>query len=869
MNHNELRRRYLEFFKKRGHIIVPSDSLVPANDPTLLFTSAGMNQFKEEFLGNVRDFTRAASCQKCLRTPDIEQVGKTYYHHTFFEMLGNFSFGDYFKEEAIEWAWEFMIRELKIPEEKLWVSVYIDDDDAYNIWKDKIGITENRIVKLGQKSNFWPQEAKDKGPNGPCGPCSEIFYDYGEAEGCAKKDCSPACDCNRFVEVWNLVFTQYERKDSGILDPLPNRNIDTGMGLERLCAVMQGVRSNFQTDLFAPIVQAIESEIGLKRHTNIYAIADHIRSASFAISDGVYPSNENRGYVIRSIIRKAVLHGRNLGADRPFLYKLVHSIGTVMKDVYPEILKSREDISSVILAEENKFLSTLDDGMRKAKVKVEEIKAKGEDTLNGSVAGELYGTYGFPEIMISEIAEENNLKFDKKGFDEFLEKERERSRSKSQIHDAIFVSSGITEKTEFIGYEKLEEDSKITAILKDDERLDSAAAPAAIYVILDKSPFYGESGGQVGDTGTLVSKEAEADVVDAKQKSEAILLSVTLKRGVLKKGDLVKAKVDKQRRLSIARNHTATHLLQYALRKILGEHVKQQGSLVAPDKLRFDFTHFKALTDDELKRVEEFVNSAIQNVSKVKTEEKVFEDAKREGALAFFEEKYKQKVRVVSIGDYSKEFCGGTHLDNISAIGLFKIVSESSIASGIRRIEAVTADDAYKRVKELEDLLIDIAKMLRCDVSQVQSRCVKLISEFDSAEKKISALIAKQVGSSVDSIVDSAKNINGTKLIIRDFGQTDVNILRNAADSIRSKMLSFILFLTASKDGKINFLLSLSDDLVSAGHRAGALVSQIAEKIGGSGGGRPSMALGGAKDVGKLNELLKEAESIIVKEIKK
>jgi len=855
MKHTEIRKKYLDFFKSKDHTVISSDSLVPADDPTLLFTSAGMNQFKDQFLGKIKGYTKATSCQKCLRTPDLENVGRTAYHHTFFEMLGNFSFGDYFKKEAIEWAWEFLIDVLKIPNEKLWVSVYEEDDEAYGIWKEKIGVPEQRIVRLGQKDNFWPSEAKDKGPNGPCGPCSEIFYDYGKDTGCKKEDCTPACSCGRFVEVWNLVFTQYERKDGGKLDPLPNKNIDTGMGLERLTAVLQGVFSNFQTDIFAPIIGAIKDALhdvdSDLQKTDLYAIADHVRAVSFAISDGVAPSNEERGYVIRNVLRKASMHCRNLGIEGPFLYKLVYEVGKAMEEPYPEILKRHQHIAEVMKFEEERFANTLKEGLRLLEDIISKVKESGSNKIDGITAFKLFDTHGLPMVIIKEAAAKEDMLVDEDQFEKCMEEQRELSRKTSKMNESVFVDSGIDEKTEFIGYDNIKAQVKVVRILTKDGKDIRSAKPEddIVEVILDKSVFYGESGGQVGDTGTISGKGLKASVIDARRLQDAILLDTQISEGEIKVDDIVEAAIDAERRLAIAKNHTATHLLQSALRAVLGEHVQQQGSFVAEDRLRFDFTHFKALTEDEIERVEELVNRSIEEALPISKKKMKIDEAKSEGALAFFGEKYDQEVRVVSAGEKSKELCGGTHLDNAKEIQLFKIMREGSVASGIRRIEAVTAQKALEWSKEKEKATAKEETALK--------------------EKEKSKQLAKerlnQVGEHVDSILESAKEVSGAKLMIVSLDGIAMDGLKKISDIIRTQTDQFIFFALSVVGDRASTLLSLSDRLVDKGLDAGNLMKEIAKSTGASGGGRPNMAQGGLKDIEKIDLLMKEAEAILSK----
>ena len=858
MKHTELRKKYLEFFKSKGHTLVASDSLIPAGDPTLLFTGAGMIQFKNEFMGKVKAYTRATSCQKCIRTGDLENVGRTAYHHTFFEMLGNFSFGDYFKEEAISWAWEFMLNVLEISEEKLWVSVYEEDEETYAIWKEKIKIPTNRIVKLGQKDNFWPSEAKDKGPNGPCGPCSEIFYDYGTDTGCKKSGCDPSCDCGRFVEVWNLVFTHFERKEGGVLDPLPNKNIDTGMGLERLCAVMQGKASNFETDIFAGILKAIRSEMPgsaeEKDKSNIYAIADHVRAVTFAIADGVTPSNEERGYVIRNLIRKAVMRGKNIGIEKAFLYRIVYAVAKAMEEPYPELMKQQQDIAGVVKAEEELFAPLSQEDAPILQAEIEKAKSEGRDKLSGESVFKLRDTYGFPLEVIAN-ASGPNLPPDYKAYEKLMQAQRNKSRKSSNMEKSVFADSGIKEKTKFIGYDLDESDAKVVSILlSDGNKVDVADKKfGKVEIILDKSPLYGESGGQVGDTGILMAEDFEGKVINSVKISDAILLEVEILKGEIKKGDVINAKIDMDRRLAIAKNHTATHLLQEALRETLGRHVKQQGSHVGPDRLRFDFTHNKAVTYDELERVEQLVNEKIKQATNVKVKEMSIEDAKKSGALAFFGEKYEQTVRVVSAGEGSKEFCGGTHLNNTSEIELFVIMKEGSVASGIRRIEATTALNAKKyQAQKLEE---DKKKQEALNKKELLKQEAK--TRLKSLEKDI------------DAILDSANKVSEVNVVIRALEGIDIAGLKRVSDLVKNRLKDkFIVFLIEGNNKVAgNVLLGISQDLIDKGLSAGKFLTEIVEDFGGSGGGRPNLAQGGFKSKVNTIDLLKKAKEIITKEI--
>ncbi len=847
MKTDAIREAYLDFFKSKGHEIVPSDSLVPKDDPSLLFTGAGMNQFKEKFLGRNITYKRATSSQKCLRTGDLENVGRTPRHHTFFEMLGNFSFGDYFKKEAIQYSWEFFTVTLKIDPAKLWVSVYKDDVEAYDIWKDVIKIPRDRIVKFGEKDNFWPSEAPSKGPNGPCGPCSEIFYDHGKDVGCGKPGCTPECDCARFVEVWNLVFTQFDRQADGSLKPLPNKNIDTGMGLERIAAVMQNVKTNFDIDIFVPIVEAINKLSAVSPQPSaINAIADHIRAVTFCIADGVMPSNEERGYVVRKLIRRAMSRAQDLGIKEPFLYKLVSVVADVMKAGYPEIRERRDDIAQIVKREEESFLSVLAIQMPKVEAAFEELsKEKGSPAKIARKAFDFYDTYGMPYDMLEETAERFRIKIDKKLFDESLEKQREQSRSKTKIKSEIFTETfakkvgALGLKTEFLGYEKAHAEAKVLAVLGEGE------------VILDKTPFYGESGGQVGDWGKLETESGAMEVEDAKKIGDTIVHIGKMLRGKIEKGDTAKVSINLDVRNKIMRNHTATHLLQAALRKVLGEHVRQTGSLVDQDHLRFDFTHMKKMDPREVTRVEEIVNEAINAAIAVKKEIKSIADAKASGAVALFGEKYGDKVRVVSVGDVSKELCGGTHVDNTKEIVSFKITSESSIASGVRRIEAVTADAAREWIKKQ---------------AHAQKEKLEAQNKRDE-EKKVSGARLNEEMAKIDQLLAKAATFGNTKVVTEMIKDLNMEGLRVLSDKIRLKAPSSLIILAFSDAEKASFTVSLTDDLVKKGIKAGDLAKEMARLLNGSGGGKPDFAQGGGKDPSKLAGALVKITDIIKEKI--
>lgn len=883
MTADELRKRFLSFFESKGHTIVPSDSLVPKDDPTVLFTSAGMNQFKDYFLGKRKDLKRAASCQKCLRTGDIEKVGKTPAHHTFFEMLGNFSFGDYFKDEAIAWAWEFMTEVLHLKGRDLWVSVYEDDDEAYKIWRDKIKVSENKILKFGAKENFWPSNAPEEGPNGPCGPCSEIYYDQGVKVGCGRPDCNPGCDCGRFIEIWNLVFTQFNRVSVNKLEPLPSKNIDTGMGLERLASVTQGVKTNFETDIFRPIINGMLNLVDEPKMrsfalgagaSNLNAIADHIRASLFCITDGVLPSNVGRGYVLRSLIRRSMVHGKILGLNEPFLYKLVDAVIRAMKGGYPEIEIRRENISQIIKSEEDKFLRISEDVRADLEILASSLKSEGKDAVSGERIFYFHDTRGLPIELIKEFAADEGLKLDLEGYEKLMEEQRRKSRGAAKLTGDIFaqtltaavVSSGI--RTEFVGYEKLECDATIKAIIKDNKLVDSIAAASGFGMILDTTPFYGEAGGQVGDKGALEGSGFRIQVDDTKLIEKIPVHLCTLKEGTVKAGDKVKATVDKERRLAIARHHTATHLLQAALRKVLGPHVQQSGSLVAPERLRFDFTHFKAIDQTQLNRVEEVVNEYIRRNDALKIETTDLDRARKEGATALFGEKYENRVRVITIGDYSKELCGGTHLNSTGEIGILKIVGEESVAAGLRRIEAVAGEAAYKRIKESEDALKAVAEMLKTQPSKLPGQIERLIGQIKELERRLKDYEIQNLKAKAKELVADREIIdNDIRLIVKRLDDFAPDTLVNLSDEIKANLSrGGVSILGSAFEGKAFIVAGLTSDLVKEGMDARTIIGKAAKAIAGGGGGRPDLAQAGGKDISRLDEAL-EAGKKAIKEL--
>jgi len=863
----ELRKKYLDFFKKRNHTLFTSDNLV-SGDASLLFTSAGMNQFKSYFLGENKDITRATSCQKCLRTGDLERVGKTAYHHTFFEMLGNFSFGDYFKKEAIEFAWEFITKELKMDEKNLWVSVYRKDDEAYNIWKDDIGVSEERIVKLGEDSNFWPANAPSDGPNGPCGPCSEIFFDNDTGVGCGEKDCNPDCSCGRFVEVWNLVFTEFNRVGVNKLEPLPQKNIDTGMGLERMAAVLQGKDSNFEIDILAPVVEEVKSTLKVKDVSKenqgwINAIVDHARAATFAIADGVYPSNEGRGYVIRKILRRAQSAAQNLGLKKEFIYKLPDLFSDLMGEVYPVIREKKEIISKVIKAEEEKFLSTVDDAKEYRKEIINECKEKGINVIPAEKVFYLYDTLGDSLEAIEESASSCKMEIDKKGFSELLKQQQERSRKKSMFDANIFKQGefNLKEKSEFIGYNKLETKGKILKLFIDNEEAELIKSGELGLIVLDKTPFYAESGGQLNDKGKVSTKSGEFKVDKVFKAADAIVHQGSAISGEIKKGEVL-ASVDRDRREALARAHTATHLLQAALRQVLGEHVVQQGSLVDEDKFRFDFTHFNRLDEQEIETVEKLVEKFIAGADKVVKKKLSLEDAKREGALAFFKDKYHNDVRMVSISDYSKELCGGTHVNNTSEIEKFAIISESSISSGIRRIEASVGKDnsisLLTRRKEKGEAKKALDEKKKDDKAGVIKAIANQEGEFVSADT---------------GDVIGLDSIDGVNVLVRVFEpEASLKTLASQAmlilvDRIKEKIGSGIVFIATCGCEKDIFICSATDDIIKKGFSCKKFISESGKGLSLTGGGNDKKVQGSMSS--RVDDFIDKVKEAISKFIKK
>lgn len=873
----DLRTKYLEFFQSKGHLICPSDSLVP-DDPSLLYTSAGMVQFKPYFLGErVPPATRIATSQKCMRTDDIEEVGDAV-HHTFFEMLGNFSFGDYFKREAICWAWEFLTDVLKINPDHLWTSVYLDDDEAYDIWVNEVKFPADRIVRLGEDKNYWPANAPSKGPNGVCGPCNEIFLDVTPELGAPEDPAwSIAYDANRFVEIWNLVFTQFDRQEDGVLLPLPNKNIDTGMGLERTIAVLQGTPTNYETDMFMPIIRRIEEISGAKYGTDertnkaIRVIADHVRSAVFAIGDGVMPSNIGRGYVLRRLIRNSVVNARNINLQKPFLAAIVPVVVELMGDVYPEIADRQGYIEKVIASEEDKFRSTLQAGLQRLEDQISLAENTPERTLDGASVFTLYDTYGFPLEITRDIASAHDITVDVEGFQAAMEEQRKRAKAASDFASVMVAGEATAlleleksvEATAFLGYDSLDAEATTLAIIRDGELASSARAGEKVEIVLDKTPFYAETGGQVGDTGELIWDGGSAVVTDTQKASHFELHIAQVESGTISVGDKLQARVDTDRRLAIARNHTATHLLHTALHKVIGEHALQKGSVVDAERLRFDFSHFQAVTPEELRAIEDEVNSMILTDLLACTVETSPAEARKMGATALFGEKYGDVVRVVQMGDESVELCGGTHLHHSSQVGFFKLISESSIGAGVRRIEAVTGQAALRVVHEMEDQLRAAAAALGTTAADLVSSAERTAAAARESQKEIDKLKAKSAAEAGGDLADHAQEANGVKFVTASVPTVDVPTLQKLADNVTDKLKSGVVVLAGVADGRVLFVGKVTSDLVSKGFSAGNMLREVAKIAGGGGGGKPEFAQAGGKDASKVDAALAKASELI------
>ena len=866
---NDLREKYLAFFESKGHLRLPSYPLVPNNDKSLLLINSGMAPMKKFFTGEEQPpRNRVTTCQKCIRTPDLERVGHTARHGTFFEMLGNFSFGDYFKDEAIPWAWEFLTETLEIPKDLLWPSIYESDEEAYEIWVNKVGVDPAHVVRLGKADNFWEHGT------GPCGPCSEIYFDRGIKYGCGSPDCKPGCDCDRFMEIWNNVFSQFNNMGDGTYTELAQKNIDTGMGLERLACVMQGVDNMFEVDSIHKVIDNVCAIAGKEYGKNknddisIRVITDHIRSATFMISDGVIPSNEGRGYVLRRILRRACRHGKLLGINRSFLPELgAIAIGESDK-AYPELAEKRDYILKVVAMEEERFDATIDAGLAILSNLIRRALADGVKTISGDEVFKLYDTFGFPIDLTREIVEEQHLHIDEDTFKTLMNQQRDRARSaRANISGWSESSQNFLKnlpKTEFTGYtETVTDGAKVIAIIVDDQPVESVNE-GSFTMILDKTPFYGEGGGQVGDTGTIYDNDTMISVTDTKKADGVYIHLCTLVNGDVKVGDTIRAEVDEMRRAAIMRNHSAAHLLQAALRTVLGTHVEQAGSYVDNKHTRFDFTHFAALTREELKKVEDLVNAYVLVGVPINTVETDMETAKKNGAMALFGEKYGSVVRMVKMGDFSTELCGGTHLDNTAKVGLFKIVSESSVSAGVRRIEAITGLGVMNHIYENEALIAETAKELKAQkASDLAKRASQLQAELSAMKKEIESLNAKIAASRLDDIMANAVSIKSVRLVVADLAGMQADAARSLADEIKARYDDVVAVLAIHGDGKLNFLAIAGKNAVAGGAHAGKLVGAVAAVTGGKGGGRPDNAMAGGRDESKVAEALAVAASTL------
>ncbi|MDB3084956.1 alanine--tRNA ligase [Clostridioides difficile] len=876
MGLNEIRSKFLEFFESKGHYVANSYSLVPNNDKSLLLINSGMAPLKNYFSGvEVPPNVRMCTSQKCIRTGDIENVGITARHATFFEMMGNFSFGDYFKRESIKWGWEFVTEWLNIPEDKIWVTVYEEDDDSYDIWAKEMNFPEERMVRLGKDDNFWEIGT------GPCGPCSEIYFDRGEEYGCDNPDCKPGCDCDRYLEFWNHVFTQFDRDEEGNYSLLESKNIDTGMGLERMGCIMQGVDTIFEVDTIKSILEAVEKLTGVKYGENpkndisLRIITDHIRAVTFLVSDGVLPSNEGRGYVLRRLLRRAARHGKLLGVKELFLQKLIDEVIKVNDKAYPVLVEKESYIKKVVGIEEEKFNETIDQGTEILNSYIEVLKSEGKTVLSGQEAFKLYDTYGFPIDLTKEILEEEHLSVDEEAFNEEMEKQKERARNARGNMDGESWKEDPLSKLEttvdsiFNGYSEIYGEGTIEAIVKDDELVQSAKEGDKVSIVLDNTTFYPEGGGQVGDCGLITNENLVVEVLNTKKGANNSIKHIgIIKSGKISNGDKVKTLVDREIRMSAARNHSATHLLHKALKEVLGDHVNQAGSLVTPERLRFDITHFEAISNEELKVIEEKVNNVILSSLDIKCDIMNIKEAKEKGATALFGEKYGDEVRVVSMGDYSTELCGGTHLTNTSQVGMFKILSEGGVAAGVRRIEAITGKAVYEYLKERDGIISEVCVNLKSKEDNLIQRISSLLEENKNLSKELHDMKAKMSLQSADSIFDSKVEVNGVNLITNKFEGMDMDTLRETADNLRDKLGSGVVVLANVVDDKVNFVVTATKDVLDKGIHSGNIVREVAKIAGGKGGGRPNMAQAGASDVSKVDQALSYASEVIKTQVK-
>ncbi len=866
---NEVRERYLSFFESKGHLRLPSFPLVPQGDASLLLINAGMAPLKPYFTGKeVPPRKRVTTCQKCIRTPDIESVGLTARHGTFFEMLGNFSFGDYFKNEATAWAWEFITKVLEIPEDRLWVSVYEDDEEAVQIWTEKVGVKKERIVYLGKEDNFWEIGT------GPCGPCSEIYFDRGEEFGCGSPDCAVGCECDRFVEFWNLVFTQFDKDENGVYNRLANPNIDTGMGLERIACIMQGVTSIFEVDTIRKILdtaaQMVGVTYGVDKQTDISlrVITDHIRSTVFMVSDGVLPSNEGRGYVLRRLLRRAARHGRMLGLKESFLYKLAKVVAGESGKAYPELETNFEYIEKVIKTEEQRFEETIDQGIAILNDYIVELKESGKTELSGENAFKLYDTYGFPIDLTKEILAENSFTVAEEDFKALMNEQRERARSaRGDMEGEAWkedIFANIESATVFEGYDNTELSAKVLGIGKDGERVTTANAGEDVTIVLDATPFYGESGGQVGDSGYIKTNGATVAVKDTKKRNGKFLHICTIESGSISEGETVSCTIDNERRMAIRRNHSSAHLVQAALRNVLGNHVAQAGSYVDEDRMRFDFSHFAAMTQEELSAVEREVNEKILENLDIDCSEKSLDEAKKMGATALFSEKYGATVRVVKMGDYSLELCGGTHAKTTGSLGLFKIVSESGVAAGVRRIEAVTGMGVLRLIDEKQGLINRTAAALKLkSAAEIDIKVETLVNEHKELERKIEQFNDKMAAMRTKNMMAGVRHLGSVNILTAQVDGMGANEMKALADNAKSQMQSGVVVLASNTDGKITFIAMAMPEAVKSGVHCGNIIREVTAICGGKGGGKPDMAQGGGVDTMKIDDALAKVDDIV------
>jgi len=879
MKTNDIRKRFLEFFRTRGHRIVPPDSLVPRHDPSLLFTGAGMNQFKDEFYGRGdKTLKRAATCQRCLRTGDIEEVGRTASHHTLFEMLGNFSFGDYFKEEAIVWGWEFMLDEMGIPADQMVVSIYEEDEEAYEVWAKVIGLPPQKIYRYGEDENYWPANVRAEGPNGPCGPCSEIFVDKGPKAGCGRPDCEPSCGCDRYVEVWNLVFQQFDRQEDGTLAPLPMRNIDTGMGLERMARVTQDVPTNYDIDVFQPLMARIATicktpyEGDAPGAALMRRIADHARAVFFCIADGVIPSNEERGYVVRRLLRRAVRDAVQLGVDRPFMSELIEPTLEAYAEPYPELLESREHIATVVDKEEQAFQRTVSRGSALLGEHIASLKRQKASVLRGREVFDLYQTYGFPLEMTESILKEHGMSVDMQGFLREMEAHQKLSKQTAAFQKSVFLEGPVSrlqvdhEPTEFTGYQTLESEGEIVGIIAGDDLVDEAAPGQEVAVVLDRTPAYGEAGGQAGDRGTIVTSPpggGEFAFQDTRRDRGFFLHVGKVRTGALRVGDRVLCTVDKARRQATARNHSATHLLHYALRRVLGEHATQSGSAVSAERLRFDFSNPTELSAEELRQVEDIVNEKVLADEPIVSTRMSRSEAQEIGAIALFGEKYGDIVRVISIGDFSRELCAGTHCQRTGEIGLVRITSESSVAGGVRRIEAVTGLGALARLRTREDLLKRLCATLSTQEDNLLRRAEELQNQIRSLQKDLQKAREQAMRTMASGgLLDRAEQIGDVRAVFARL-EGDHAALRSAADVLRKNNERMVCLLASEQGKKVALVAGLSTDLVGRGLSAAEIVKTAAERLGGGGGGRADLAQAGGADPSRIEEAFQSARDLL------